>query len=331
MRILETTIRDGSYVIDFKFSVQTTVEIVLALEKFGFELIEIGHGAGMNASRCGRGISIASDEDYMKAVSLVLKKSMWGMFFIPGVGRFEDIDMAVDYGMNFIRIGVDINKSHESHKYIEYAKKKGLFVSSNLMKSYIVSPEEFAMRAHMSYKAGADIVYLVDSAGSMLPEDIERYFLTTKEITNVKLGFHGHNNMCLAIANTLKAIDCGAEIVDTTLQGIGRGGGNAPTEVLIAILLKKRLIKTFDLYNLLDFSENIIKPLLKEKGINAATLISGYSMFNFNYFPIIKKYADIYNINPLELIVELCKINIINAPKQLVEKLALSIKDKNKS
>jgi len=330
MNILETTLRDGSYVIDFQFTVEDTVKIALALEKFGFEYIEIGHGLGLNASNCGKGVAAATDEEYMKGVSKALKKSKWGMFFIPGIGDYKHIDMAVDYGMKFIRIGTNVTESEIGLPFIEYAKKKGLIVSANMMKSYAVSPQEFAKRAKMAEDAGADIVCLVDSAGGMLPDDIEKYFTEVKAVCNVKLGFHGHDNFRLAIANSLKAIECGAFLVDTSLQGLGRGGGNAPTEVLVSILMRKGLIKNFDLYGLLDFSKNVIKVLLREKGIEDITLISAYAFFHSSYFPLVEKYAEIYRVDPRKIIVELSKKDIVNPSEELIEQVAKNIKEEEK-
>lgn len=322
MNILETTLRDGSYVIDFQFTAQDTAIIVQELEELGFEFIEIGHGLGLNASNCGKGTAASSDEEYLKAASSVLKKAKWGTFFIPGIGRIEDIEKAIDYGMHFIRIGTNITEIEQAEGYVNFAKKKGLFVSLNLMKSYALPPKAFAKQAKLAEEFGADIVCLVDSAGGMFPEDIERYCKETMAVTNIKLGFHGHNNLQLAVANTLKAIECGAFLVDCSLQGLGRSAGNVPTEVLILILKKRGLFSHIDANRLMDFSEKFIKPLLQEKGLNTIDLTAGYAQFHSSYLSTIFKYAEKYRVDPREVIVELCKKEVVKAPQELVEDIS---------
>ena len=323
-KILDTTLRDGNYVVDFQFTPKDIVEIASALESFGFEFIEIGHGLGLNASNCSRMVAAATDKEYMRSAASCLKRAKWGMFFIPDIGRLKDIDLAADHGMHFIRIGTNITESKKGLKYIKYARKRGMFVCANLMKSYAATPREFAIRAKMAEDAGADVVFLVDSAGGMFPDDIKKYYNTAKKATKVKLGVHAHNNLQLGIANSLTAVKCGAYMVDTCLQGLGRGGGNASTEVLVTTLSRQNLLEGLDLrlYDLLDFSENFVKPLLKQKGIDAVSLVSGYAQFHSSYLPIVKKYAERYKIDPRRLIVELCKIDVVNAPEVIVQQIA---------
>src|ERR1019366_1154167 len=165
LQILECTLRDGSYAVDFQFTARDTALIASALESAGFTLIEIGHGVGMNASQCGKGNAAASDEEYMKAAASSLRTARWGMFFIPGIGRHEDLELAAQYGMGFVRIGTNAAEVADAQPYIEHARKLGMHVSANLMKSYVLPPKELAANARVSESSGAQMVCLVDSAG----------------------------------------------------------------------------------------------------------------------------------------------------------------------
>jgi len=162
--ILECTLRDGSYSINYQFTAEDTAVIALALEKVGFRYIEIGHGIGLNASSC-KGKAAETDEMYLKTAQEVLTKAKYGMFFIPGIGRKRDLDLAADYGMGLVRVGTNVTEAKDAEKYIKYAKSLGMEVSSNLMKSYVLPPREFAKKAKMVEDFGADIITLVDSAG----------------------------------------------------------------------------------------------------------------------------------------------------------------------
>jgi 4-hydroxy 2-oxovalerate aldolase/long-chain acyl-CoA synthetase len=322
VQILECTLRDGSYVIDFQFTPKDTAVIAAALENAGFDLIEVGHGVGMNASNVGKGVAAATDEQYMQAAANTLKRAQWGMFFIPGIGRHEDLELAATYKMDFVRIGTNASEVSQSKKYVEHAKKLGMFVSANLMKSYVLPPHELAKQAKQSQEFGVDLVVLVDSAGAMLPDDVRIYIETLRNVLTVPIGLHCHDNLGLGIANALTAIDCGAQRIDSTLQGMGRGGGNPVTEVLLAVLKKKGIDLNIDINRVMDISERLIKPLLQDKGWDSINITSGYAGFHSSFLQTILKYADLYDVDPRDLIVDVCKVDQVDAPDELVENLA---------
>jgi len=323
LKIVECTLRDGSYVIDFQFTAKDTAIIAAALENVGFDLIEVGHGVGMNASKCGKGVAAATDEEYMKAASSTLKRAQWGMFFIPGIGRHEDLELAASYGMDFVRVGTNATEVEQSKEYLEHAKKLGMFVSANLMKSYTLSPADLARHAALSESYGADLVCLVDSAGGMMPEDIRAYMTALRDTVHVPLGLHCHDNLSLGIANVLAAIDCGAVRIDSTLQGMGRGGGNAVTEVLVTVLKKRGIDLGIDLNRLMDVGERIVRPIMRERGgWDSINITSGYAQFHSSYLQTILKYAKLYQVDARDLIVGVCEVNQTNAPDELVEDVA---------
>ncbi|MBA4318481.1 MAG: hypothetical protein C0412_08775 [Flavobacterium sp.] len=199
------------------------------------------------------------------------------------------------------------------------------------MKSYAVSPIEFARIANECYKAGADTVYLVDSAGGMLPEDVKSFISEAKSKTpQISLGFHGHDNLGLAIINTLTAIECGADIVDSSIRGMGRSSGNTVTEKLIFVLKRMRFDMPYDINKLLELSDNVILEYLSGKPEKTLDMIYGFSQFHSSFIGVIKKYSEIYNIDPKELIIEYTKIDKFNIDEDITNKLAESISKKEK-
>ncbi len=325
IEILECTLRDGSYTIDFQFTACDTSIIAAALENAGSKFIEVGHGVGLNASNAGKGLAAATDEEYMQAAASTLKNAQWGMFFIPGIGRHEDLELAAHYKMDFVRIGTNVTEVEQSKEYIEHAKKLGMFVSANLMKSYALPPKELAQRAKVSEMFGVDLVCLVDSAGTMLPDDIKNYVLAMRNVLNVPVGLHCHDNLALGVANVLASIDSGVQRVDCTMQGMGRGGGNPATEVLVSVLKKQGIDLSIDPNRLMDISERLIKPMLQEKGFDPINITSGYAGFHSSYLKTILKYADRYGIDPRELIVEVCRVDQVHAHEDLVADIARKI------
>lgn len=324
--ILDTTLRDGSYAVNYSFTSADTAIICHELEEAGFDFIEIGHGVGLNGSNLGYGKAAATDEEYMAAAKGSLKKAKWGMFCIPGIAQIENIDVAARYGMNFIRVGTNITEVKRSEPFIRKSKEKGMFVAANYMKSYALPPEDFAKNVKLSEEYGADMVYIVDSAGGMFPDDIKKYFQAIRQVSNIPVGFHGHNNLDLAVANSLEAIAFGVEFIDASLQGLGRSAGNTPTECLVAALLKRGHSLNINLLKVLGVGQKFIQPLLTKKGIMPLDLIAGYADFHSSYMHYIQKYSAKYNVNPAILIIELCKIDKINVNEEILDSIAQQIK-----
>jgi 4-hydroxy 2-oxovalerate aldolase/long-chain acyl-CoA synthetase len=325
INIIETTLRDGSYAINFSFTSADTSIICKQLEGVGFRYIEIGHGVGLNAANKGYGAAAASDEEYMIAAESVLKRAKYGMFCIPGIARLEDIDLAARHNMGFIRIGTDASKVPTSEHYIKRAKDHGLFVAANYMKSYILHPKELAKQVKLSEKYGADMLYIVDSAGGMFGTNIKSYFEAIRDVSNLPVGFHGHDNLGLAVANSLEAVQIGIEFIDSSLQGLGRSAGNASTEILIAALHKMGYDTGVDFLEVLKIGQKYIQPLVTTKGKMPLDIISGYAEFHSSYMHHIQKYSAKYNVDPAILIIEMCKIDKVNVDEKMLDRVARQI------
>ena len=324
-RILDTTLRDGSYVINFQFTARDTAIIAGKLDEVGFELIEVGHGVGLGASDTGHGQAAESDEAYMKAAAEAVKRGKWGMFCIPGVAKIEHVDLAGQHGMKFIRIGTNVTDVPESQAFIERAKRYGMYVCANYMKSYASDPKDFAQSALLSEKYGADVVYVVDSAGGFITRDIDGYFNAVRDVSQIAIGFHGHDNLGLGVANAVRAVELGASIVDTSLQGMGRSAGNTPTELFIAVMERMGIPLGLDLLRVMDIGEKYVKPLNRRDGLNSVDIIAGFAQFHSSYMGIIREFSSKYGVDPRKLIVTLCQRDRINAPRDLVESLAHSL------
>lgn len=328
-RILETTLRDGSYVINFQFTARDTALIAAQLERAGFDLIEIGHGVGLGASEAGLGKAAETDAAYMRAATDALKTAAWGMFCIPGVAKLEDVDVAAEHGMKFIRIGTNVSDVKDSQPFIERAKRHGMFVCANYMKSYAAAPAEFARQAALSQQYGADVVYIVDSAGGMMTGDMEAYFRAVRDVCDVQIGFHGHDNLGLSVANAVRAAELGADIVDTSLQGMGRSAGNTPTELFIVVMERLGRRLGFDPLLVMDIGEKYVKPLIQRNGLSSLDVVSGYAQFHSSYMGVIREFSSKFSVDPRKLIIALCERDLVEAPRALVEELARSLSEES--
>ena len=309
MKILDTTLRDGSYAVNFKFSCEDVAEFSKKLEILNMDFIEIGHGMGLNASSYERGIAMNSDIEYMDAARQSIDHTPFGFFCIPGIARFEDLKTAKEHGVSFVRIGVNADQWKDAIAYITEAKKLGFTVMTNYMKSYLVSPEDFANNAKAAEDSGADYVYVVDSSGGFTPEKIERYYDRTRAISNIKLGFHGHNNLGLAVSNTVFCAKKGFDIIDCSLQGLGRSLGNASTEMVIMTLAKMGYTFDIDIPRLLEYGYVLMSNLGNKQAYNPLDLICGYTDFHSSNLKYIYKCCNETHVDPLRLILAYSKIN----------------------
>lgn len=303
MKILDTTIRDGSYAIDFKFSCKDVCDLVEKSQKIGLEYIEIGHGQGLNASSPEHGIALQTDEEYMKAARSVAQNSKLGFFCIPGIARLEDIKVAKNNDMDFIRIGVSVSDYEKAIPYILQGREEGIQVFVNFMKTYIATPEEFARVSEIVHQYGAECVYIVDSAGCMSAGEIGEYIDKTREISDVQLGFHGHNNLGLAVDNTLYCVKKGIDYVDCSYQGLGRSLGNASLEQVIMVMEKRGYKTGFDIPQVLEYGYAGLRNIVRGKLTNPLDYICGYTGFHSSYLKDIYKCSSRKQVDPLRLII----------------------------
>lgn len=322
VNVLETTLRDGSYAVDFAFTAADTARICAGLEAAGFRYIEIGHGSGLRASERGLGQAAATDRAYLCAARDALRQARFGMFCIPGVATLDDVEMAADCGMGFIRIGTEVTRTAESEPFIDLARRRGMMVMTNFMKSYAATPAHFAREVKRSEGFGAEVVYIVDSAGSMLPEELVAYYREIREISQVPVGFHGHNNLGLAVGNTLRMADEGAAFVDSSLQGLGRSAGNAMTEALVAALARCGYETGVDLLATLRLGHGLVAPLVRTGGILPLDLVAGYAGFHSSFLPRLLSAAARHGSDPAQLMIDVCGVDRVQLRDDVLEEIA---------
>lgn len=274
--IFDVTIRDGSYVVDFQFQKEDSRLLYEFIDRCGFRYIEVGHGLGLNASTVKR--AAASDEDYLSAAAQSCVNSRFGAFFIPGIGTRDDLKRARnEFGMHFVRIGNDPAKLDTMFPFLDYAKELGYEVIGNFMKSYSMPAGELAKSALALARRGADGVYVVDSAGGMLPDEVAEYVRAIRAETGLRVGFHGHNNLELAVANSIAAWKSGAALIDCSIGGLGRSAGNTRTEMLIPVLKALGVATPYDYHMVLRVWQQIIQPVLRRRPLHPVDVVGGYA------------------------------------------------------
>jgi 4-hydroxy-2-oxovalerate aldolase len=321
VEILDCTLRDGSYSVDFQFSEEVITNVLSGLEMSGVRYVELGHGLGLNAGTALDKQALVSDERCFEIAASTLREARWGMFCIPGIARTEHLRQAAAAGMRFVRVGVDITDVTPAQEFIELAGELGLITFANLMKTNVLDTDEVATAVARCAGFGALGVYLVDSVGGYLPTEVEPLFRRIAETVDVPLGFHGHDNLGLANANAIAAMEGGAHFVDTTLDGIGRGAGNANTEVFAAIL-RSRGTSTYDYRALGRLSEDRMRPLTRLHDDRLYQLVGALTQTHSSFFPLITRCAESVDIDVFELMEVVADINRVNPTEELVMRAA---------
>lgn len=333
IEILECTLRDGSYPVDFKFTLRDTALLTGLLADIGFKYIEVGHGVGLGAARAGKGQPPWPDEEAVRvAKSTIGDRSLVGVFCIGGIATFDDMKKSADAGLDFIRIGQNAPEVHMAIPYIKEALRLGLTPAVNFMKSYAITPADFGEKAKMVADEGAETVSVVDSAGGMFPEQLAEYFDEIRARTDVKMGFHAHNNLHLAVANCIAAVEHGATFVDGTLYGLGRSAGNAPTEVLVAVLENLGYETGIDLFRVMDVAESYMKPLVGQMQMyDMMAVTAGHSLFHSSFLPKVKEMAKKHGVELRRLVDAMGKADQVNCPDDILADIARKLaKEKTK-
>lgn len=325
MTILDTTIRDGSYAVDFKFTCGDVRDISEKLEKLGIEYIEIGHGQGLNASSPEHGIALHSDIEYMEAAREVVKNGKFGFFCIPGIARIEDLHIAKEHGVSFVRIGVSAEQPELAKEYISEAKTLGLTVMTNFMKSYTVTPEIFAQSTRFVEDCGTDYVYIVDSAGGMLPDELNDYYEAIRTVSQIPLGYHGHNNLGLAVSNSIFCAQKGFEFIDCSMQGLGRSIGNTSSEMFVMAMERMGIPTGIDIPCLLEYGYMLLRDIAKKELLSPLDLVCGYAGFHSGFLKDIYRCTEEKNVDPLRLIIAYSEIDQKNMDYSKLCKVADSL------
>jgi 4-hydroxy 2-oxovalerate aldolase len=260
--IMDVTLRDGGYVFNFQYTPELITNIVSCLAESGLEYIEIGHGVSIGAQENNIPTTIG-DEEFAKTAYEVKENSKIGMIALPAMATLDQIKKLVPH-LDFIRVGINIDAIHNHIDYLKTCKQLGLQVFVQMIRSTALPTTRILNGAKQAESAGVDVIYLVDSAGRFLPDET---FDTIEQLTQkikTPIGFHGHNHLGLANANALAALKAGAQWIDASLLGAGRGAGNVQLEALLIALEKMGLDHGLNTQSLINFAEILVRPLSSE-------------------------------------------------------------------
>ena len=327
-------LRDGMHPMRHQISIEQMVAVSTALDAAGMPLIEVTHGDGLGGASVNYGFPAASDEEYLKAVIPKMKQAKVSVLLLPGIGTVDHLRMARDCGVHTIRVATHCTEADVSEQHIALSRKLEMDTVGFLMMAHMISPEALLEQAKLMESYGANCVYITDSAGYMLPDDVSaRVGLIRRELKpETEIGFHGHHNMAMGIANSLAAIEAGAARIDGSTAGLGAGAGNTPLEVFTAVLDRMGVSTGIDLYKIMDVAEDIIVPMMQTPvRIDRDALILGYAGVYSSFLLFAQRAAAKYGISSRDILVELGRRRTVGGQEDMIEDLALDMAKAAKS
>lgn len=317
MNLLDVTLRDGSYAIDYQFTCAQVQTIVRALECAGITHIELGHGSGLGAHEILGLPAAATDAAYFKAARAVVNNAKLGAIAGPICVCTPEIFAKVSEYLDFMRIACNGHDIASVLPTFQLARNKGLPIFAQFMRSSRCTTAQLIASAKIAAAEGACAIYVVDTAGAYTPDEVRVVVKALQDAVSLPIGFHGHNNLGLANANALAAIDAGATWIDASLRGMGRGAGNTQLEALLTILHRRELCKNIALPPLLACAESLIAPLVQHRlGVEAVEILTGGARIDL--YPL-STYAAIAHAAEISLMDFIAALGNAGAESQMIE------------
>lgn len=326
MKLMDCTLRDGGNVVGRGFDAELTKIMIEGLIESNITTIEMGNCTGIGSYAANNSIAPCTDIEYLELVQPYLDKAEIGMFLGYKNGTDENIGLAKKYGLNFLRVGANAGDGMMAAEVVRRVKSYGLVCRYSLMKAYILSADDLANEAAMLEKCGLDEITIMDSAGTMTPDQVTEYVKAMVSKVSIPVAFHGHNNLGLSVANALAAQEAGATVFDCGLLGMARSAGNCATELAAAAFQRKGMLMDVDLMKLLAFEDEKLIPAMEKYDYHVAVkpfdLILGLAGAHSSFTKMFKEVAENKGVNLYTLILEVSKIDRKNPSRNLCEEVA---------
>jgi 4-hydroxy 2-oxovalerate aldolase len=322
------TLRDGSHALRHQFTPQQAAAIAGALDAAGVPVIEVTHGDGLGGSSFNYGFSAVDERELIKAAAGAVKRAKIAVLLLPGIGLAEDLREAQALGASVARIATHCTEADIAIQHIGMARDLGMEAVGFLMMAHMTPPAELLMQARIMEDAGAQTVYVVDSAGAMTTHDARARVAELKAglQPETQVGIHAHNNLSLAVANSIGALEEGVDQVDGCSRGLGAGAGNCPTEVLVAVSERIGWSTGVDPLRIMDVAEDVVKPVMpREQVIDRSALTLGYAGVYSSFLLHAERAAERYGVDAREILLELGRRKVVGGQEDMIVDVALEL------
>ena len=328
IKVHDMTLRDGMHPKRHLMTLDQMVSIATGLDDAGVPLIEVTHGDGLGGSSVNYGFPAHTDEEYLGAVIPKMKRAKVSALLLPGIGTVDHLKMARDLGVHTIRVATHCTEADVSEQHITMARKLEMDTVGFLMMSHMNSPEGLVKQAKLMESYGANCIYITDSAGHLLPETVKARVGAVREALKpeTELGFHGHHNLAMGVANSIAAIEVGAKRIDAAAAGLGAGAGNTPMEVFIAVCSLMGIETGVDVAKITDVAEDLVVPIMDFPiRIDRDALTLGYAGVYGSFLLFAKRASVKYGVPARDILVELGRRGMVGGQEDMIEDTAITM------
>ncbi|SER22252.1 4-hydroxy-2-oxovalerate aldolase [Giesbergeria anulus] len=328
VRLHDMTLRDGMHPKRHLMSLEQMKSIATGLDDAGIPLIEVTHGDGLGGSSVNYGFPAHTDEEYLSTVIPLMKQAKISALLLPGIGTVDHLKMAHDLGVSTIRVATHCTEADVSEQHISLARKMGMDTVGFLMMAHMNSASGLVKQAKLMEGYGANCIYVTDSAGHLLPDGVKERLSAVRAALNpeTELGFHGHHNLAMGVANSLAAIEVGCSRIDAAAAGLGAGAGNTPMEVLVAVCDLMGIETGVDVFKIQDVAEDLVFPIMDFPiRIDRDALTLGYAGVYGSFLLFAKRAAVKYGISAREILVEMGRRGMVGGQEDMIEDTALTL------
>lgn len=328
VRLTDTTLRDGSHAVSHQFTVKNVRDVVRALDDARVEVIEVSHGDGLAGSSFNYGFSGTNELDLIEAAVDEAKNAKIACLMLPGLGTLHEMKEARERGAEIIRIATHSTEADISIQHFQAAREMGFETVGFLMLSHMNTPSGLAKQARIMADAGCQCVYVVDSAGHLILEDVsDRVEALVQELgDDAQVGYHGHQNLSFGVANSVLAVRAGARQIDGTLAALGAGAGNSPTEVLAAVFERTDIKADVDVAKLLDAAEDIVKPIMTRIPLmDRSSIVQGKAGVYNSFLIHAERAAERYGVPAHLILEEIGARKLVGGQEDMIIDVAVSL------